>query len=406
MDREDQQHILKQLTGLTSLAAAVALEVTKSPFKALQLLELGRSITNGQLLDYRSDISHLLEEHPPLAKAFDSLRLELDSPSPTIDQFSGLSNDKRIQMQQTTIRQRNRVAKDLDDILEQIRQKPGFKNFLRAESKEYLLSAAYEGPVVVLNVTELRSDAILVTSEQITSISLPQLSHDVVDTYFGSYKEIKRILVNRPTEMDKAFHEASDRPIATTDHDEIKRVIVKAAQALSAAGYTTNDNEEKRILLDWLWKAAVQPVLCELGFYPKVVDPLPRIWWIGVGLMAQAPIHAAAKFKKGYPTMTTLQYCIPSYTSTIRALQYSRSRQTQHNASMKSMLIVTMPTTPGESSLDVDKEADDVRNCTGDYSTVQILRRPTAKQILEILPASSIVHLDRKSTRLNSSHVD
>ena len=46
----DLEHILKQLTGLTSLAAAVALEVTQSPFEALQLLELGCSITNGQSL--------------------------------------------------------------------------------------------------------------------------------------------------------------------------------------------------------------------------------------------------------------------------------------------------------------------------------------------------------------------
>ena len=77
LDREDQQHILRQLTGLTSIAAAVALEVAQSPLEALQLLELGRSITNGQLLDYHSDISHLLEKHPQLATAFDSLRLEL-----------------------------------------------------------------------------------------------------------------------------------------------------------------------------------------------------------------------------------------------------------------------------------------------------------------------------------------
>ena len=174
-------------------------------------------------------------------------------------------------MQQTAIRQRNKVAKDLDDILQQIQQKPGFGNFLRTESKEYLLSSAYEGPVVVLNVTQLRSDAVLITREQITSISLPQLSHDAVDKHFGS----------------------------------------RGAK---------NNNESKRILLEWLWKAAVQPVLCELGFYPKVVGPLPRIWWIGVGLMAQAPIHAAAKYKKGSLKIITLQYCIQSYTSTIRAL--------------------------------------------------------------------------------------
>ena len=126
---------------------------------------------------------------------------------------------------------------------------------------------------VVLNVTELRSDAILLTKSQVTNIALPELSHAATMRYFEK------------------------------------------------SG--TADNEAKREVLEWLWGAVVRPVLQELGFYPTALDPLPRIWWIGVGLMAQAPIHAAATYKKGSIKMTTLQYCLPSYTSTIRALTLS-----------------------------------------------------------------------------------
>ena len=64
------------------------------------------------------------------------------------------------------------AAKELDDILEQIWKKPGFENFLCAASEESLFLAAEEGPVVVLNVTELRSDAILLTKARVTSIAL------------------------------------------------------------------------------------------------------------------------------------------------------------------------------------------------------------------------------------------
>ena len=136
-------------------------------------------------------------------------------------------------------------------------------------------------------------------------------------------------------------------------------------------------------MLRWLWQAAVQPVLQELGFFPKAADPLPRIWWIGVGLMAQAPIHAAAKFTKGTikAKMATLQYCLPSYTSTIRALQYSRPQQQYHQN--VSMLIVTMPTTPGEVSPDgVSKEADEIKHSLRDFGTVATLQRPTAGCVL------------------------
>ena len=273
LQREDQQYILEQLNGLASLAAAVPLQAGQSPLEALRLQELGRSITNGQLLDYRSDISDLMEQHPTLAKDFDTLREELDSSlSPSTEYSTDASIGKQLQDQQAAICRWNKVAIDLNDILQQIRQKPGFQTFLLAESEEYFLSAAREGPIIVLNASKLRSDAILLTKEQVTSIPLHKLSHTLVVKHFST---------------------------------------------------SSNDNGDKREILHWLWKAAVQPVLQELGFYPKAVDPLPRIWWLGVGLLAQAPIHAAVKFTKGTVklNMSTLQYCLPSYTSTIRALQ-------------------------------------------------------------------------------------
>ena len=207
--REDQQHILGQITGLTSLATSASLEAGEPPLEALLLLELGRSITNGQLLDYRSTISDLLEHHPALAEDFDSLRQELDSPFPSLDS-PDMAIAQRLRTQQSTIRRRNRVAEDLDHVLAQIRGKPGFENFLRADSEAQLLSAAQEGPIVVPNVTELRSDAILLTTTGMTSISLPHLSYASMNQYCGT---------------------------------------------------NTLDNEVQRDLLRWLWYAAVQPVL-------------------------------------------------------------------------------------------------------------------------------------------------
>ena len=263
LEREDQQHILGQLTGLVSLAASASLETGAPALEALRLLELGRSITNGQLLDYRSDISDLKEHYPTLAQNFNSLRQELDSPFPSLGS-SDLPKEQRLQVQQSAIHRRNQVAKDLDNILSHIRQTSGFENFLRAESEMSLLSAAYDGPIVVLNVTELRSDAILLSKSDVSSIALPQLSHASMMKYCGASSDV---------------HRES---------------------------------------LEWLWKGAVQPVLQNLGLYHTSVDPLPRVWWIGVGLMAKAPIHAAAKFRKWHVKLTTLHYCLPSYTSTIR----------------------------------------------------------------------------------------
>ncbi|RPB18391.1 hypothetical protein L211DRAFT_80808 [Terfezia boudieri ATCC MYA-4762] len=339
LQREGQQHVLAQLTGLVSLAVSVSLVVEGSPLEALRLQELGRSVTNGQLLDYRSDISDLMEHHPKLAEEFDSLRQQLDSPLPVLESVD-MSIHQLQCAQESTICRRNQTAKDFENILLQIREKPGFQNFLLAQSEAHLLSAAHRGPIVILNATSLRSDAILVTRTNVTSISLPSLSHPLLVKY------------------------------------------------CTGNTYLT-DNILLREFLEWLWKGAVQPVLRELGFYPKTVDPLPRIWWIGVGLMAMVPIHAATKFKHGKVKMTTLQYCLVSYTSTIKALQYSRTRPCQQNASM---LIVTMPTTPGESPLSgVSKEAEGIKHIR-DFSTVEIVEWPSAAHVLKVLPAYTIAH--------------
>jgi len=119
-----------------------------------------------------------------LGEDFDSLRQELDTPLPSMESPSdtflgGTSTTKRPQTQQAAISRRNQVAKELDDMLEQIRQLPGFQTFFRAESEQYFLSEVQEGPIVVLNGTELRSDAILLTKARVTSIpTRPFLSSD------------------------------------------------------------------------------------------------------------------------------------------------------------------------------------------------------------------------------------
>ncbi|KAF8432049.1 CHAT domain-containing protein [Terfezia claveryi] len=345
LGREDQQHILGYLTGLASLAASVCFEVGESPLEALRLQELGRSVTNSQLLDYRSDISDLMKNYPTLAEEFGSLREELDSPFGISSIGSpDMSIKQCLKAQQSTIRRRNKVVQDLDHTLMQIRQKPGFENFLRSESEAFYLSAAHEGPIVVLNVTKLRSDAILITKAAVKSIALQNLSH---------------------------------------------------ASMVKHCVWRTSDNEVMRRLLEWLWKGAVQPVLSELGFYPKKIYPLPRIWWIGVGLMVNAPIHAAAKFKKGRIQMTTLQYCLPSYTSTFRSLQFSRTRKLhcQQDSSNSSTLLVTMPTTPGARSLaGVTEEMNGIKESLRHFSRVETLERPCAERVLQALPNYSIAH--------------
>ena len=57
------------------------------------------------------------------------------------------------------------------------------------------------------------------------------------------------------------------------------------------------------------------------------------------------------------------------------------------------MLIVTMPETPGQSSLPgVTREADEIEHGLRDFSFVQTLESPAAGRVLEVLPDFSIAH--------------
>ncbi|VTO92598.1 unnamed protein product [Fusarium graminearum] len=104
-----------------------------------------------------------------------------------------------------------RQTNDIDALLDEIRHNPGFEDFLTAPTKENVKNAASYGPIVVINVSQLRRDAILVERDQIRSIPLPQLTIEYLKS----------------------------------NSQEIHTVSPK--------------------VLEWLWDTIVEPVLNELG---------------------------------------------------------------------------------------------------------------------------------------------
>lgn len=68
------------------------------------------------------------------------------------------------------------AIKELDECIYIIRQLPGHQRFLLGPTLNELKEWACEGPIVVVNVTDVRSDAILVTSSGVNSIRLSKLT--------------------------------------------------------------------------------------------------------------------------------------------------------------------------------------------------------------------------------------
>jgi len=64
LENSDRRHLLRQVVGLASDAAAVALRADKGPLAALELLEQGRGVLWASVEEIRADILSLQEGTP------------------------------------------------------------------------------------------------------------------------------------------------------------------------------------------------------------------------------------------------------------------------------------------------------------------------------------------------------
>jgi tetratricopeptide (TPR) repeat protein len=345
LNRNDKQYAVSRFSGLAAVACSLSLQVDSDAAQALQLLERGRGTILGLLIDDRSDISKLRDSYPKLATEYDNLRMEINAPPhETIG-----SN-----MRQGLVARRVAALKEFEDCIQNIRQLSGFERFLLGPTLEEMKQSAKEGPIVFVNITRIRSDAIIVSRNEIRSITLQD-----------------------------------------STEAEAKKWIQEDLTRYRREDFGRN-NKRYREFLFWLWIACVKPVLhiLEPSTRPPVRN-LPRIWWIGVGIANSFPFHAAGDHSAG-SIENTFSWTISSYTPSIKALAFARQRMPQPiipTNSRPKLLIVEMCTTPGETPLEgVKTEASDIEKVIGHTFTIKHLVQPHAKQVLDDMKNYDFVH--------------
>ena len=107
--------------------------------------------------------------------------------------------------------------------------------------------------------------------------------------------------------------------------------------------------EQQKVIfgvLEWLWDSFAEAVLCELGYIAKISGSShwPRVWWCPTGIISFLPIHAAGYHRAPIQGRTVIDRVVSSYTSSIRALKYSRDHI--WSSKNQSALIIAMPSTP------------------------------------------------------------
>ncbi|KAM0688741.1 hypothetical protein Q7P36_010816 [Cladosporium allicinum] len=296
LQHTDKQHMLADFAGLASMAAAAALNAGKKACDALELLELGRGVIAGLLLEIRTDVSELEQQHYDLAKEFMILRDELDSPMDVESPRPVLTSPSSSSASSAGTERRWAAEKRLQNLLSQIRSKHGFHNFLLPPAEAELRNAAACGPIVVINVSAYRCDAFLVRQHYpVVALQLHDLHLYEIESHV------------------RAFRFADTHQVHQT--------------------------------LTWLWNAAAGPILDALGLTQLPTDNnWPHLWWIPTGPLGQLPLHAAGRHLERLAN-TVLDRAMSSYSPSIKALVYGRRCRNKVDApkTLKSALLVAVP---------------------------------------------------------------
>ena len=94
-----------------------------------------------------------------------------------------------------------KAVHELENCIENTRQLPEFHRFLLGPPKREFKEAAMEGPIAVVNITDIRSDAILISTFTIKAIRLPKLrlseaqgtESNILEDTPGMWKETKAV---------------------------------------------------------------------------------------------------------------------------------------------------------------------------------------------------------------------
>jgi hypothetical protein len=157
-----------------------------------------------------------------------------------------------------------------------------------------LRHAATRGPVVIVNISRHGCHALLVTTNGVQVVDLPDITHD------QAFEQANTLL----TILNRASHPEQ----SLFDRDRDRHALLD--------------------ILDWLWDTVTGPVLASLGHTSPPISETawPRIWWCPTGSLTMFPLHAAGHHPRNHrpdnpvSTDTVPARVISSYTPSLTAL--------------------------------------------------------------------------------------
>ncbi|KAF4921420.1 hypothetical protein CGCF245_v015592 [Colletotrichum fructicola] len=225
------------------------------------------------------------------------------------------------------------------ELLDKVRLQPGFKAFLVAASKNQIQNAAAQGPILIINVSSHRCDALIIEQAGIRALELRQLT--------------------------------------------LKDIVSRANQPKSLE------------TLSWLWDVVNKPVLDALGFTKTAAAtvPWPHLWWIPTGPLVRFPLHAAGHHPQGN-LETVLDRVVSSYSSSVKSIINTRQQRLTTTANQdRRVVLVAMQQTPGKSILrHAINEVDVVRDICVSKGIPHHQPEAHQKKVMDALDTCHIFH--------------
>ncbi|KAJ7443596.1 CHAT domain-containing protein [Mycena galericulata] len=366
----DSQHefLARPLTRMecaTLVADAASFAIDHDRTKqAVEIIEQGRTFIWSRMRGYRHPLDQLRQADRDRAEEFQRLSGEVERFAVTFDStsfssslfhtFYGTSTTGPVL---TGSLLRRKLASQWREKLEDIRANvAGFREFLHPLPFLRLRRAAVDGPVIILNHSSHRSDALIVLKKAQAPICVP-LPGDMgalwrLQDAIGGY------------------------------------MYVRSARLFSNKEGIPRTEENTAVFLRAIWRGIVEPIVAALRLHG--ILEMSRIWWCPTGMLGTFPVHAAGQYDGAARNLPDLY--ISSYTPTLSALITAREALKGDNGDTPNLLIVGASGTTGYSPLPhVHRECEIARSFVPDGKDLLDSEAKSATVLAE-LPNHSWVH--------------
>ncbi|TFK32759.1 CHAT domain-containing protein [Crucibulum laeve] len=294
-----RQEVLTQ-TGYNELVrdAAICAIGSGKYDTAIELLEAGRAVIWMQMLQLRTPMDHLRAVSPTLETRLAEISAELERGSHrAVDQNIHGNQEKMVSEKEASYF--IRLNKQWVETIAEIRQLDGLEDFLEPRKLTLLQAAASKGPVILLIAGTSESDALIMTSNSVLHLKLPNIN---------THTARKMTLALREGVHQGARSNASPTP--------------EGESSTSRYGHKFgHQNAESPIgnILKALWETVVEPIVRKLDLVKS--ESSLTIRWCPTGIFSFLPFHAAGVYRSDMSSVDSIsEYAISSYTPTIGAL--------------------------------------------------------------------------------------